>query len=97
MMGERGGHGEHGEQGEQGDEQDPREHGLIFGRGDELPAGTEEPPARHSFLEALYGPASSPGAIAFADPPAEEVTLVGDIPWELQDGTDPSPDSQEST
>jgi hypothetical protein len=72
------------------DDGNKQEHGLIFGRGDRLPEGTEPPPERHSFLE----PPSSPGPIAFADPPTEEVTIVGDIPWELQDDAGGSSDSQ---
>jgi hypothetical protein len=79
------------------DDKEPREHGLIFGRGDELPADVEEPPQRHSFLEPLYGPASSPGPIAFADPPSEQVELVGEIPWELQDDKGSNAPSQAST
>jgi hypothetical protein len=28
--------------------------------------------------------------IPFGKPPEEEVTLVGEVPWELRDGADPS-------
>jgi hypothetical protein len=68
-------------------DKEPREHGLIFGRGDELPDGTEEPPTgRSPFAVPLpgYGPVSTP----FGDPPPEEIELVGDIPWELRDDPD---------
>jgi len=68
------------------EEKEPREHGLIFGRGDELPAGTEEPPLASPPLGvSIYGP---PVQIAFGDPPPEKVELVGDVPWELRDDSD---------
>lgn len=67
-------------------EKEPREHGLIFGRGDELPEGTEEPPmARPPMGVSIHGPSAQ---IAFGDPPPEKVELVGDVPWELRDDSD---------
>ncbi len=59
---------------------EPREHGLIFGRGDELPAGTDEPPLGPPPVLPWYG---SP--VPFGSPPDEAVELAGDIPWELRD------------
>jgi hypothetical protein len=63
------------------DEKEPREHGLIFGRGDDLPKDVEEPPFGHIPVIPLYGPA----AVPFGDPPPETVDIVGDVPWELRD------------
>jgi hypothetical protein len=63
------------------DDKEPREHGVLFGRGDELPEGTEEPPMGRKPLVPIYGP--SP--IAFGDPPPEPVEIVGEVPWELRD------------
>jgi hypothetical protein len=60
-------------------EKEPREHGLIFGRGDEL-GGAEEPPTGPPPILPYYG---SP--IPFGSPPEEDVELTGEIPWELRD------------
>ena len=60
---------------------EPREHGLLFGRGDDLPEGVEEPPFGHIPVVPLYGPTPVP----FGEPPSEPVTIEGEIPWELQD------------
>jgi hypothetical protein len=62
-------------------EKEPREHGLIFGRGDELGDDVEEPPMGHIPVVPLYGPT----AVPFGDPPPEKVDLVGEVPWELRD------------
>jgi hypothetical protein len=63
-------------------DREPREHGLIFGRGEELGDDVEEPPfANVSVVPTVYGP----GPIPFGAPPAEEVDIVGDVPWELRD------------
>lgn len=63
-------------------EKEPREHGLIFGRGDDLPDGVEEPPVGASpFGVPIYGP----GPIPFGDPPREKVEIEGEVPWELRD------------
>jgi hypothetical protein len=65
---------------------EPREHGLIFGRGDELPADVEEPPMGRIPIIPVYGPAP----MAFGDPPAEPVKIEGEVPWELRDDADAS-------
>ncbi|HEY5229450.1 MAG TPA: hypothetical protein VIJ11_00975 [Galbitalea sp.] len=65
-------------------EKEPREHGILFGRGDELADDVEEPP----MAEPWYGfriPGYAPGPIAFGEPPKEDVELTGEIPWELRD------------
>ena len=61
-----------------------RDHGIIFGRGDELGDDVEEPPmaARPGGLQM---PGYVPAPIAFGEPPAEEIELAGEIPWELRD------------
>src|SRR5665213_4306795 len=63
---------------------EPREHGILLGRGDELAGDVEEPP-----MPARWGLMQIPGystpPIAFSEPPKEEVTLTGEIPWELRD------------
>jgi hypothetical protein len=71
-----------------------REHGLIFGRGDALGDDVEEPP----MAEPPFGlriPGYNPEPIAFGVPPAEDVTLTGELPWELREeppsGTVPAP------
>lgn len=62
----------------------PREHGILFGRGDALPSDVEEPPTG---LGPITYPVAgwSPAPIAFYNPPPEPVTVEGDVPWELQD------------
>jgi hypothetical protein len=65
-------------------EREPREHGLIFGRGDELGDDVEKPPmAQPPF--GLHIPGYNPEPIAFGVPPEEDVKLTGEIPWELRD------------
>jgi hypothetical protein len=63
---------------------EPREHGILFGRGDDLGPDVEEPPS-----PGLFGPLPIPGyapaPIAFSQAPAEDAKLLGDIPWELRD------------
>jgi hypothetical protein len=64
-------------------EKEPREHGLIFGRGDDLGApvgGAPSPPG--SQFAGLNG--DSGGAWYGATPPPEG-ELEGDIPWELRE------------
>jgi hypothetical protein len=64
----------------------PREHGVIFGRGDELDAGVEEPPmAVAPFGFGTGIPVYTGAPIPFGDPPPEPVKLVGDVPWELRE------------
>jgi hypothetical protein len=63
----------------------PREHGVIFGRGDELGDGVEEPPtAEPPFGFATGIPIYRGAPIPFGNPPPEPVKLVGDVPWELR-------------
>jgi hypothetical protein len=63
---------------------EPREHGIIFGRGDELGSDVEEPPMPYS--PGHFGiPGYSPAPMAFSDPPKEDVELAGEIPWELRE------------
>ena len=63
---------------------EPREHGILFGRGDELGDDVEEPPMAYT-PGAIRIAGYSPGPIAFGAPPEEEIALVGAIPWELRD------------
>jgi hypothetical protein len=65
-------------------EKEPREHGILFGRGDELGDNVEEPPMAYQPF-AIKIPVYGPGPVAFGAPPTEPVELTGDIPWELQD------------
>jgi hypothetical protein len=59
----------------------PREHGLIFGRGDALDDGVEEPPTGAAPVLPWYG-----APIPFGDPPPAPIELAaGDIPWELRE------------
>jgi hypothetical protein len=58
----------------------PREHGILFGRGDGLAKDVEEPPMGPPRLPPPYA-----GPIPFGAPPVEKVELTGDIPWELRD------------
>jgi hypothetical protein len=62
---------------------EPREHGVLLGRGDELGGDVEEPPMPE------WGPILIPGygtaPIAFSEPPREDIELTGEIPWELRD------------
>ena len=63
---------------------EPRKHGIIFGRGDELGDDVEEPP-----MPKRWGwipiPVYNSAPLAFSEPPEEDVELVGDVPWELRD------------
>ncbi len=61
-------------------EKEPREHGILFGRGDELDDNVEEPPMGPAPILPWYG---SP--VPFGVPPEEDVTLTGEVPWELRD------------
>ena len=63
---------------------EPREHGILFGRGDELADDVEEPPMTQRW-GSLQIPGYSAAPMAFSQPPEEKVELEGDIPWELQD------------
>ena len=65
-------------------EKEPREHGVIFGRGDDLGDDVEEPPM--SYLGGIIRiPGYAPAPIAFGTAPEENVKLTGEIPWELRD------------
>jgi hypothetical protein len=65
-------------------EKEPREHGLIFGRGDELGEDVEEPPMAPGPM-GIQIPGYNRSAVPFGDPPPEPVVLEGEIPWELKD------------
>jgi hypothetical protein len=61
-------------------EKEPREHGLIFGRGDDLGDDVEPPPTGPPRIPPPYA-----APIPFGSPPEDEIELTGEIPWELQD------------
>jgi hypothetical protein len=63
---------------------EPREHGILFGRGDDLGAPVGDPPAPSG---SQFGgmPGSRTGAWYDGDNPPEEGEPVGDIPWELRE------------
>jgi hypothetical protein len=65
-------------------EKEPREHGILFGRGDDLPDDVEAPP-----MPARWGainiPGYSPASMAFSEPPKEDIEVTGEIPWELRE------------
>ncbi len=61
-------------------EREPREHGILFGRGDDLGADVEPPPMGPPRLPPPYS-----GPIPFGSPPDEDIQLTGEIPWELRD------------
>jgi hypothetical protein len=65
-------------------EKEPREHGILFGRGEELGDDVEEPPTAYA-PGAIQIPGYSPPPIAFGRPPREDIELTGEIPWELRD------------
>lgn len=61
----------------------PREHGILFGRGDDLgepPGGAPSPPGTQ--FSGLNGGSSY--VWGDAEPPPEG-ELTGDVPWELKD------------
>jgi hypothetical protein len=64
---------------------EPRKHGFIFGRGDDMGAPPGDPPSRtQNPLAGLpYGGTNGPW---FGDeiPPAEG-EIVGEVPWELRE------------
>jgi len=62
-------------------EKEPRKHGIIFGRGDELAKDVEQPPTPEWTAIPAYGP----GPVPFSEPPKEDVEVVGDVPWELRE------------
>ena len=64
-----------------------RDHGIIFGRGDDLGDDLEEPPMAFPPL-GFQVPGYQAAPIAFGDAPIEEVTVVGEVPWELRDDED---------
>jgi len=65
-------------------EKEPREHGLIFGRGDDLGAPVGDPPSPPG---SLFGglPGRENGPWYGAEPPPEGTPIPGEVPWELQD------------
>ena len=65
-------------------EKEPREHGILFGRGDDLGAPPGDPPA--ATPQQFAGmPGRGNGAWYGNEPPPEDGILVGEIPWELRD------------
>jgi hypothetical protein len=71
-------------------EKEPREHGILFGRGEDLGDDVEEPPMAYQPF-AIRIPVYGPGPVAFGAPPPEEVELTGEIPWELRDESTSKP------
>jgi hypothetical protein len=65
-------------------EKEPREHGILFGRGDDLADDVEEPPMAYQPF-AIQIPVYGPGPVAFGAPPKDDIELTGEIPWELRD------------
>lgn len=65
-------------------EKEPRRHGILFGRGDELGADIEAPPGTPRPGD-FYIPGYTPAPVPFGQPPQEDVEVVGEIPWELRD------------
>jgi hypothetical protein len=63
---------------------EPREHGILFGRGDEPGPNVEAPPMP-KWRGVLNIPGYTPAPIPFRDPPEEDVELTGEIPWELRE------------
>ena len=61
-----------------------REHGFLFGRGDDLGAPPGDPPAATPKQFAGM-PGSSNGAWYGNELPPEDAKLTGDIPWELRE------------
>jgi hypothetical protein len=61
-------------------EKEPREHGILFGRGEELGDNVEAPPTGPPPVLPWYGE-----PVPFGAPPEEDVELTGEIPWELRD------------
>jgi hypothetical protein len=62
---------------------EPREHGILFGRGDDLgapPGDAPSPPGSQ------FGgiPGSGPYVWGDSAPPPEDAELTGEIPWELR-------------
>jgi hypothetical protein len=70
---------------------EPRKHGIIFGRGDDLGAPAGDPPSRtgNPLAGMPYGGTNGPW---YGDetPPAEG-EIVGEIPWELRDAPQTGP------
>ena len=65
------------------EEKEPREHGLIFGRGDDLGAPVGDPPSPPGTqFGGIPGGGGRPWYGEEAPPKGE---LEGDVPWELRD------------
>jgi hypothetical protein len=67
-------------------EKEPREHGILFGRGDKFGDDVEEPPMGPAPVLPWYG---SP--VPFGVPPEEDVELTDEVPWELREEPPSSP------
>jgi hypothetical protein len=65
-------------------EKEPREHGILFGRGEPLGDEVEEPPTAYT-PGSMQIPGYGASPIAFGRPPEEAVELTGEIPWELRE------------
>lgn len=63
---------------------EPRKHGILFGRGDDLGAPPGDPP---SPVPSPFGgmPGRSNGPWYGRESPPEDAQLTDDIPWELRD------------
>ena len=61
-------------------QKEPRENGILFGRGEELGDDVEAPPTGPPPVLPWYGE-----PVPFGAPPEEDVELTGEIPWELRD------------
>jgi len=63
---------------------EPREHGILFGRGDDLGAPAGDPPA--SPPNQFGGmPGITTGLWPLEQPPLDDGELTGEIPWELKE------------
>jgi hypothetical protein len=60
-----------------------REHGILFGRGDDLGAPVGDPPAAKG---SQFGgiPGNRSGVWPVGDPSPDDAEDVGEIPWELR-------------
>jgi hypothetical protein len=64
---------------------EPRKHGLIFGRGDDLGAPPGDPPSPPGSQFGGLPIGGTTGPWFGAEHPPEDGQLTGEIPWELRD------------